>query len=254
MNPSPKLIATSERTTFSFGKRGPAGFTLVELLVSIVILVLVLSIVGVMIASMSQLIGDARKSLSSDDQARLAFTRMASDFSRMLTRKDVDIIFAKQSGSSTAGANDSIYFITEGSGSNVTTSYTSTTANLLTLAGYCIAPDAQGTKINTAVNSPLMDLIRLGHALTWDGVSASNTTPDNLVFVSFAAPVNASTTSALITGTTLDGHWGTANTSLGASLATLGSSPLTHRRRRVPITATTIPSPIRRSALSTASS
>jgi prepilin-type N-terminal cleavage/methylation domain-containing protein len=212
MNRSPQWIGTKDGTM----SRGALhlginrdGFTLIELLVSITILALV----------MSQAIGDTRKLLNCDDQARLVFTRMDSDFTRMLTRKDVDIIFAKQGGGSTsAGANDAIYFVTEAAGSNTAgvASYFSPTnatanASLLTLAGYCIAPDAQGTQINTLVNSPLNDLNRLGHALTWD---TANSSPDNLVFVSFAAPTSNSSTSALIYSTTLagsatvNGHWG----------------------------------------------
>jgi hypothetical protein len=140
-------------------------------MVSIAILALVLSIVGVMIGIMSQAIGDTRKLLNCDDQARLIFTRMASDFTRIVPRKDVDIIFAKQSGGSTTGANDSIYFVTEASGSNSGSYYSSASADLLTLAGYCIAPDAEKAKINPNVSSALNDLNRLGHALTWDTVA-----------------------------------------------------------------------------------
>jgi len=195
------------------------AFTLVEILVSIAIIALILSIVGVMIGEMSRTIGDTRKLLNSDDQARLVFARMDSDFSRMIKRKDVDIIFAKQPSGGTSstgtGSNDAIYFVTEASGSNSNTGWFSTTsANALTLAGYCIAADAQGTKINAILNSPLLDLNRLGHALTWDTASSS---PDNLVFLSFAAPTAGSTTTALITSTTLDGHWGA--TTIGASPA-----------------------------------
>ena len=213
MNPTRRSTATRSRP-FPPPSTAAGAFTLVELLVSIAILALILSIVGVMIGTMSRTIGDTRKMLNSDDQARLVFARMDSDFSRMIKRKDVDIIFAKQTaGSASTGANDSIYFVTEASGSNSNTGwFSNTSANALTLAGYCIAPDAQGTKINTIVNSPLLDLSRLGHALTWDTASSS---PDNLVFVSFAAPTSGSTTSTLITSTTLDGHWGT--TTIGAS-------------------------------------
>lgn len=213
MNPTRRSTATRSRF-LPFPPPATGAFTLVEILVSIAIIALILSIVGIMIGAMSRTIGDTRKLLNSDDQARLVFARMDSDFSRMVKRRDVDVIFAKQNGSSASiGANDSIYFVTEASGSNSNTGwFSSTSADALTLAGYCIAPDAQGTKINLLLNSPLFDLNRLGHALTWDTASSS---PDNLVFVSFAAPNSGSTTSALITSTTLDGHWGT--TTIGPS-------------------------------------
>ena len=215
MNPIRRSTATRPRPRAPSSATG--AFTLVEIIVSVAILALILSIVGVMIGTMSRTIGDTRKMLNSDDQARLVFARMDSDFSRMIKRRDVDIIFAKQpSGgatSLTSGSNDSIFFVTEASGSNSNSGwFSSTSANVLTLAGYCIANDAQGTQINNILASPLHDLNRLGHALTWDTASSS---PDNLVFLSFAAPILGSTTSGLIPSTTLDGHW--ATTTIGAS-------------------------------------
>jgi prepilin-type N-terminal cleavage/methylation domain-containing protein len=214
MNPTRRSTGTRSRhLPFRLIARG--AFTLVEILVSVAILALILSIVGVMIGAISRTIGDTRKMLNSDDQARLVFARMDNDFSRMIKRRDIDIIFARQTtGSTSTGANDSIYFVTEASGSNSNTGwFSNTSANTLTLAGYCIAPDAQGIQVNTIVNSPLLDLNRLGHALTWDTAASS---PDNLVFVSFAAPTAGSSASALIPSTTLDGHWGST---------TIGSSP-----------------------------
>lgn len=198
------------KTSSSLSKR---GFTLVEMLVSVTVLGLIMAMVGQIVSSASQAISNSGKDLNCDDQARLIFGRMDSDFARMLKRSDVDVIFAKQSGTGGNGGNDAIYFVTQDAGSNSNSWYTSnptTSPNLLTLAGYCIAPDSSGATINPTVSSPLNDLMRLGHALTWDN---GNSSVDNLVFVSFAAP--SGSTSTLITTTTLDGHWG--STTIGAS-------------------------------------
>jgi hypothetical protein len=177
------------------------------------VLGVIMAMVGQLVSSATQAIGNSGKLLNCDDQARLVFGRMSGDFSRMLKRNDVDVIFAKQTGSSSAGANDSIFFVTQSVGSNSNTSwYNTSSSNLVTLAGYCIAPDPQGSPINSSVGTNLYDFVRLGHALTWD---QGNSSPDNLVFVSFAPA-----TGSLISATTLDGHWGST-----AGTPTLGSSP-----------------------------
>jgi Tfp pilus assembly protein PilV len=92
------------------------GFTLVEVLISIAVLVMALVLVSQLTSGISSLTMNANKRSDADGQARLVFNRLAADISKMVRRADVDYLFSKQTG------NDSISFYSEyfGSGSNTT--------------------------------------------------------------------------------------------------------------------------------------
>jgi len=142
------------------------AFTLVELLVSIVIVTLLMGAVIAILTSATTLTGQSRKHVDADNEARMVFDRMAGDFSRMVSRTDVDYIFAKVSGaSSTAGANDTFFFYSEAPALATTT--TASLQNTVALIGY---------RINTSYQ-----LERLGKGLVW-GVAPS----DGMVFLTYS--------------------------------------------------------------------
>ena len=66
------------------------GFTLVELLVSMAVLVLLVVLVTQLTNGAASTIRSSGKHMDSDTQARLIFGRMSEDFSKMLKRPDVD--------------------------------------------------------------------------------------------------------------------------------------------------------------------
>jgi prepilin-type N-terminal cleavage/methylation domain-containing protein len=73
-----------------------SGFTLVEMLVSVTVLVLIMAFIAQMMNSATISTTLSGKHVDSDAEARLVFDRMSADFARMSHRTDVDFIFAKQ--------------------------------------------------------------------------------------------------------------------------------------------------------------
>src|SRR5438477_13012671 len=86
----PFVTVTSRRT------RG--GFTLVELLVSVVVLVIVIFMVSQLMSSTSAVTRTGTKHVDTDTQARVVFDRMALDFAQMLKRTDVDYYVKQRTG------------------------------------------------------------------------------------------------------------------------------------------------------------
>src|SRR5881409_4232116 len=71
-------------------RRTPGGFTLAELLVSVVVLVVIIFMVAQLMSSTAAITRTAHKHIDTDTQARVVFDRMALDFAQMLKRTDVD--------------------------------------------------------------------------------------------------------------------------------------------------------------------
>ena len=71
-------------------RRARAGFTLVEMLVSIVLLALLILLVTQVVNTAAIVVRPATKHIDTDTQARTVFDRMAVDFAQMLKRTDID--------------------------------------------------------------------------------------------------------------------------------------------------------------------
>src|ERR1700677_1784933 len=95
--------------------RKTAGFTLVELLVSISVLVLLIVLILEVFNSATATATMSRKHIDADAAARLVFDRMGGDLSRMVKRPDVNYIFCKQPNNATTQqpGNDAMFFYTE---------------------------------------------------------------------------------------------------------------------------------------------
>jgi hypothetical protein len=159
-----------------------AASTLVEILVSVVVLVMLVALVARLMSSATLIASQGGKRLDSDDQARVVFERMAADFSSMVRRLDVDYIFAKQTG------NDTMYFFSEAA-KYFDSSVSDSAKSSLALVGYRVNSNFQ--------------LERLSRGLTWDGQAAPSPSPGSMVFLtpSGGSPVS---------GSTIAGNW--ANT------------------------------------------
>src|SRR5215831_9789739 len=72
------------------GRSTQKGFTLVEVLVSIVVVVLLVFMLAQLMTSASVINRDEHKRIDTDTQARVVFDRMALDFAQMIKRTDVD--------------------------------------------------------------------------------------------------------------------------------------------------------------------
>jgi prepilin-type N-terminal cleavage/methylation domain-containing protein len=139
------------------------GFTLVEILVSMAVLVLLLLVIAQLVNSTIIVTTGHRKHMDADSQARLVFDRIGMDIARMVKRVDVDYLFSKQQG------NDRMFFYSEApayfEGGSDNFKPRSTTA----LIGYRINSSHQ--------------FERLGKLLSWDG--ASTNAPGAMVFLTY---------------------------------------------------------------------
>jgi prepilin-type N-terminal cleavage/methylation domain-containing protein len=188
------------------------GFTLVELLVAMAVLVLLVAMVTQLTNSAGTTITNSGKSMDADSQARLIFDRMANDFAKMVKRTDIDYVFCKSTGTPSAGTsgfNDAMFFYSEAPAYYDNTSTSASSKSTVALVGY-------------RVNSKLQ-LERLGKGLTWDGATNNSTTPSapgSMIFLTSgsggAIPL-FSTTIAGDGSTANPGNWTTIGTVSGSS-------------------------------------
>jgi prepilin-type N-terminal cleavage/methylation domain-containing protein len=151
------------------------GFTLVEMLVSVGVLVMLVVLVLQLMSSATVVTTLTGKRMDSDNQVRAIFDRMASDFSGLVKRQDADYIFAKQAG------NDTMYFYSEAP-AYFDSSVGVAAKSSVSLVGY---------RVNAS-----FQLERLSRGLTWDGTAAPSPSPGSMVFLTpsgSSSPVSAST-------------------------------------------------------------
>lgn len=156
------------RNILQTSKRSLA-FTLVELLVSMAILVLLITVVVQIVDGAQKTTGASKSRLECDAEARTVFDRMALDLSRMPNRKDLDYMFDLTAGPSTTGANgsDAFFFYSE-----APAAYTggANTEDSVSLVGYRINTDYQ--------------LERYSQGLTWTPAGSIK----GVVFLTYQPP------------------------------------------------------------------
>ena len=97
------LVASARRrsavaTTRSKARPGCEAFTLMELLVSVVVLVMIIFVVAQLTNSATAVTRTGNKHIDTDTQARVVFDRMTLDFAQMLKRTDIDYYVKQRSG------------------------------------------------------------------------------------------------------------------------------------------------------------
>src|SRR6266436_999569 len=159
------------------------GFTLVELLVSTIVLLIIVFVVGQLVTSATAVAHNGHKHISTDTQARTVFDRMALDFAQMVKRTDVDYYVKGitlyqhgnghgygRHGTTSQPVNDQLAFFTQ-----VLGYYASTSQSPISVVAYRVNQ-------NTTAGYPAyLKLERLGRGLPWNG-GGSNTNPP-LVFL-----------------------------------------------------------------------
>jgi len=160
-------------TQFCKAAAAKAAFTLLEMLVSMSVLALLLVLVTQLVNSASMVTTQSTKRLDADNQARMLFDRMGTDFARIIQRTDIDTLVDTQNG------NDRIFFFSEAVAyynSNINRTDKSSVA----LIGYRVT-DQNGDPDNFA---PACSLERFGKGLTWDGAPdpADPLKPGGMVF------------------------------------------------------------------------
>jgi prepilin-type N-terminal cleavage/methylation domain-containing protein len=158
-----------------------SGFTLVEMLVSMGVLVLLALFLTQLVNTAATTVRPANKHIDTDTEARTVFDRMAVDFAQMLKRADVDyyvkansIKYPGHSGGHKKGGggggggqtdlNDYMAFYTQAPG------YSSNSRSPISLVAYRV----NGLQLlNGAQNPAYNRLERRGEALLWNGQSLS---------------------------------------------------------------------------------
>ena len=165
-------------------RRRAAGFSLAELLVSIMVVVLITLMASQLMTSATAITRTGHKHLDTDTQARTVLDRMAVDFAQMVKRTDVDY-YVKQKFYNGHGnghgcgqghngdlSSDQIAFYSEVPGY-----YPSSNGSPLSLVAY---------RVNEANNSGdrYGRLERMAKGLLWNGVNntTQNTSPYPIVF------------------------------------------------------------------------
>lgn len=138
-----------------------AGFTLIEMLVSIAVLVLLVVLVAQLTNGATQTITGSTKHMDADGQARAILDRLAIDIGRMVKRSDADCIIKgwyadNPAISGTMPGNDSLFFFSETPGYYSGSSYADKSP--ITLVGYRVSP----------IGISAYALERLGQALRWE--------------------------------------------------------------------------------------
>ncbi|HEX4084921.1 MAG TPA: hypothetical protein VHY22_08425 [Chthoniobacteraceae bacterium] len=179
-----------------------AGFTIMELMVSISLLVVLLALVMQMTDSTTLTTTGSRKHLDADSEARTVFDLMSEDFDRMVKRPDVDILFSMPRGAGGAsGSSDAMFFFSEAPAFFDPATQPSGISSPLGLIGYRINSNYQ--------------LERLSKGLNWDNTDAGGTA-NGVIYLSYPNPATSGT-GIPDPGSTIAGVWG------GSSGSTIGT-------------------------------
>jgi competence protein ComGC len=167
--------------------RQVAGFTLVELLVSVFVLAIIIFMVAQLTSSTTAISRTGNKQIDTDTQARAVFDRMALDFAQMLKRTDIDYYVKQRSGYNGHGnghgwgqghhgdlGSDQIAFFSQVPG-YYPAGYNPGQQSPISLVAYRV------TESNT--NDPAYGrLVRMAKGLLWNGVDNGNNAPYPIVF------------------------------------------------------------------------
>jgi type II secretory pathway pseudopilin PulG len=174
------IVAGTRPTRGAFTQRQHSrfsGFTLAEVLVSLLVLVLLVIMVTQLVTSATAVTRVAHKQIDTDTQARLVFDRMALDFGQMIKRTDIDY-YVKQPDIAYRGhgnghgwgrgrtgdlGSDQIAFF-----SQVPGYYPSAWGSPISVVAYRVNEDT------SANNASYVRLERYAKGLVWNGVSSTN--------------------------------------------------------------------------------
>jgi hypothetical protein len=186
----------------SSSSRSAAGFTLVEILVS-------LGVLGLMMLGVAQILNGtlitslgAYKHMDADTEARMVLDRMAFDIAHIIKRTDVDYVFQKNSIGGTMHGNDQMAFYSESGGyypSGISGS-AGGGGGEVSLVGYMIPNNPVTPSLNN-------QLCRLSKGIAWNGYSS---TLPAMVFnplASLATGTNTVNTSGTYANTLLTTSW-----------------------------------------------
>lgn len=142
-------------------RRSNDGFTIVELLVSVAVLVVLILLVGRLFSSAATITSAGNKRMDANAQLRPLYDRLAVDFSQMIKRTDVD--YYLKSSSNVQTGNDQLAFYSAVAGYYPSNGFQSP----ISLVGYRINSISASRSFNK--------LERMSKGLVWNGVSTTDT-------------------------------------------------------------------------------
>src|SRR5713101_7782928 len=161
------------------------AFTLVEMLISIVVLALLILIVTQVVNTTAAVVRPANKHIDTDTQGRAILDRMALDFGKMLKRTDVDYVI-KQPGRANYPGNSGGHSQGQGKKASSGQELNDWMAFFSQMPGY-YPSGAQSPislvayRVNGNPNSAsYLMLERMGKGLLWNG--ASNSTNPSAIY------------------------------------------------------------------------
>lgn len=138
----------------SLPKARPDGFTLVELLVSVAVVILLLTVVLQMVSGTTSTIAASNKQLDTASLARIVLDRFGNDFSGALLNNGATALYYSEPGNA---GNSAIAFVTASRARGPTTQTNPwTTDTRSAFLGYKITPFAQVYLGSTAQSIPSM--------------------------------------------------------------------------------------------------
>ncbi len=181
-SPSPRRTFPAE---LRFKRARTAGFSLVELMVSISVLAVLGGLVAQLMGSATKLTSNSKQTSDCDSEARYALGQISSDLLRRVRRPDVDCFLEKKTG------NDRLFLFSETPGYSPT--LTEAKRSTVALIGYRI-------KQVTAQGRTTFELQRYARALPWVSTTEEKAMP--FVVLSNTPPFKP------VTSTTLGGSDG----------------------------------------------
>jgi hypothetical protein len=166
---SAAMLGQAQAARLPLQRRGAAGFTLAELVVTVGVLVLLVFLATQLLKSAATVATLGHKQMDADSQARQLLDRMAIDFAQMVKRSDVDY-YLKSSAASPLrsviqAGNDQIAFYSTVPGYFPSSNYQSP----LSLVAYRVNSDSASSSYNK--------MERMGKSLIWNGAPTPIPTP-----------------------------------------------------------------------------
>src|SRR5712691_9647435 len=156
------------------------GFTLMEMLISIVIMTLLILLVTQVVNTAATVARPANKHIDTDTEARVVLDRMAVDIGHMLKRSDIDY-WVKQQGARYYPGHS--YGHSQGQGHRPPSGQQGSDqiAFFSQVPGYYPSTGSQSplSLVGYRVNITTNQLERMGVGLLWNGVSNPNQAPTN---------------------------------------------------------------------------
>src|SRR5437870_8608168 len=151
------------------------AFTLVELLMSGVVITIVIFMVAQLTNSTATLTRTGNKHIDTDTEARTVLDRMAADFGHILKRSDIDY-WLKQQGARYYPGHSAGHSNGKGHTKGTTQQGSDQIAFFSQVAGYYPSTGSQSpiSLVAYRVNATTYQLERMGKGLLWNGVPGSN--------------------------------------------------------------------------------